>query len=130
MPRAFSKAGIAQDQIRAAWLDVEFSEMQSEADSTTGICRSDSLETILIEGICCEVCLLGPQEGGSRLESFVNTTRTFFLSNSTVYLVCRDCRRVEHLHCHLNRTDLDIDDILTVIEQLPFLCQQCVSNNN
>lgn len=97
------------------------------ADSTTSkvIHRSDSAETIGYGHLQCRVCSVEPANI-TDLQNFVdNSGKTFCIIESTCYLVCGNCREcVEHVHCHLGRSDLDLSDLI-LAEDLDYRCPSC-----
>ena len=125
---------------RVTLLNIKTSTMaenQVEPDSTTGdlsnLHRSDSLETITLDEIYCITCLGQPLDI-ALMTDFVNTTsNTFYLDRSTCFLpilVCRFCREIKHLHCHLDRPlGLTQDDVQETLDNsLPYMCRSCYEN--
>jgi hypothetical protein len=92
--------------------------------SSQALCRSDSVETISVEG-CCIVCNTGAHSQ-ALITLCTDTDKTIFIDKSTVLLICAHCRHVQHMHCHLNRVDLTVDDLVAVVELLPFICSTCL----
>ena len=94
-----------------------------EADSTVVRHRLESESTVTEVILYCSICVSGFVEE-ERLARLINeTTECVIFDQSTVLLVCVECRQVVHLHCHLSRS-VSKSDLREVLEN-PYRCNSC-----
>ena len=103
-----------------------------EADSSSNcdnffLHTSESCETLAdpTDLFCCN-CRV-PEFDQSRLQTLITTVKpgNLFFVLSTCYLLCERCRSFMHLHCYLNSEDISTEDLTSLIERLPYICQNC-----
>ena len=100
------------------------------ADSTTNLHSWASSETVVVgDDLCCFHCKqfdLGLQE------ELLATSEAgeLFVVNSICYLICSNCRALLHVHCYKDTVTCKTNDIVDIIEELPFKCENCRNGEN
>jgi len=107
--------------------------LNMEPDSSSLDCdnvflhSSASCETLVDPtDLFCSNCRV-PEVDQGRLQTILLTTQpgSLFFVLSTCYLLCQQCTCFIHLHCYLNSEEITIDNLILLIESLPFTCQEC-----
>ena len=109
-----------------------------EADSTTKkdnqfYHNPNSAETLSSEGDevnICFICKVKDTEVGVRENRILaeENNKSIFFAESKIFLLCQQCYKFCHLHCHVNG-NITVEHLITIIEEEFFICSTCSGDN-